>query len=157
LALTFLAAGQAVNAAAGPAATVVTMVGRADLTLRFNATALVADVALNMALIPLFGMSGAGAAWCASLVLLCGLRFQQCRRQIGIEIFDKWLMRAVISIGLGVCASIAVIHGLAGYDAGLIVVAGFLSGCITVAASMWSLGLRPADIYRPRPGGALSD
>ena len=155
IALTFLAVGQAINAAAGPAATVVTMVGRADLTLRFNAIALVADVALNIVLIPLFGMSGAGAAWFLSLSLLCGLRFNQCRSEIGVQIFDGWLVRAIFSIVVGVAASEAAIRSLQGGSPWLAATAGFAVGATVAFGTMLCLGLRIRDISPRRTIGVV--
>jgi O-antigen/teichoic acid export membrane protein len=152
--LAFLAVGQSINAATGPAATVVTMIGRADLTLIFNAAALVADVALNAILIPAFGMSGAGAAWCLSLGLLCALRFLQCRREIHVRVFDRWFSRAILSLAVGLLMSEVVLQMVGTGEPALTCVIVFCSGAVAISASMLALGLRLGDIVRrPSPGG----
>ena len=151
LALAFLSVGQATNAAAGPAATVVTMVGRADLTLAFNATALIADVCLNAVLIPAYGMSGAGAAWCLSLILLCVLRFGQCRREIGARVLDAWLLRAGSALGVGVGITALVVEAMGDFAPAAIAAAALTAGLVTVAVALLALGVRLADLV------ALSD
>ena len=157
-ALAFLAVGQAVNAATGPAATVATMLGHSDVTLVINIVALVANVALNIILIPAFGMTGAGVAWCLSLVLLSALRFAQCRREIGVHVLDGWLVRALVAIAVGAGTSSAIVHfWQSAPEAGLVVV-GFVSGMVVIPATMVLLGLRPGDMLpaRVHPSGALS-
>jgi len=66
--LALLAIGQTVNAATGPCGHVVTMIGRSDLVLKNSVAALVLNLVLNLALIPPYGMIGAGLAWGVSIV-----------------------------------------------------------------------------------------
>ena len=120
--------------------------GPRNLTLRFNVIALIADVTFNLALIPLFGMSGAGAAWCVSLLLLCGLRFRQCRDELGVEIVDTWLQRAVLGIVIGACASGLVVYKFSYSSPAVVTVAGFAVGGAAMFGAMWLLGLRIRDV-----------
>ena len=141
-ALSFLAVGQAVNAAVGPAGQVITMLGRTDVTFWLNSVGLVSNVGLNSVLIPEYGITGAGAAWCLSLVLLCILRLVQCRSEIGIKIRDAWLIRVGIAITAGVCVSAAIVIAADGRPA-VVTAEAFVVGLATAYGGMALLGRRP--------------
>lgn len=80
-----LAIGQLANAAAGPCGSVLNMTGRVKLSLFDNIGALVVNVALNLVLIPRYGVIGAALAWTISLVLVNGTKYLQVRRVVGIR------------------------------------------------------------------------
>jgi len=88
--LALLAIGQTVNAATGPCGHVVTMIGRADLVLKNSVIALVLNVLLNVALIPPYGMIGAGLAWGISIVIWNLIRLWQVYRVLGMQPFGDW-------------------------------------------------------------------
>jgi len=88
--LALLAIGQTVNAATGPCGHVVTMIGRADLVLKNSVIALVLNVVLNVALIPPYGMVGAGLAWGISIVIWNLIRLWQVYRVLGMQPFGDW-------------------------------------------------------------------
>jgi O-antigen/teichoic acid export membrane protein len=88
--LALLAIGQTVNAATGPCGHVVTMIGRADLVLKNSLIALVLNVVLNVALIPPYGMVGAGLAWGTSIVIWNLIRLWQVYRVLGMQPFGDW-------------------------------------------------------------------
>ena len=88
--LALLAIGQTVNAATGPCGHVVTMIGRADLVLKNSLIALVLNVLLNVALIPPYGMVGAGLAWGISIVIWNLIRLWQVYRVLGMQPFGDW-------------------------------------------------------------------
>jgi len=69
LALAILAAGQLVNVAAGSSGHTLLMAGREKDALPALVLAVIANVALNVALIPPYGMAGAAIATASSLIL----------------------------------------------------------------------------------------
>ena len=88
--LALLAIGQTVNAATGPCGHVVTMIGRSDLVLKNSVHALVLNVLLNVALIPPYGMVGAGLAWGISIVIWNLIRLWQVYRVLSMQPFGDW-------------------------------------------------------------------
>jgi O-antigen/teichoic acid export membrane protein len=68
-ALRVLALAMIVNMATGPVTVVLLMGGRSSWNLGNNLAALVVNVALNVVLIPRFGIDGAAAAWAASILV----------------------------------------------------------------------------------------
>ncbi|MEX0729493.1 MAG: flippase [Aquisalimonadaceae bacterium] len=84
-ALAILALGQLVNAATGSVGTLLNMTGHERDTMRGLAVAAVANVLLNLALIPAFGIVGAAFATAISLVLWNFLLWWFVRNRLGIE------------------------------------------------------------------------
>jgi O-antigen/teichoic acid export membrane protein len=68
-ALAVLAAAMLVNMATGPVRMVLIMGGRSGLTAANDVAALVANVGLNLLLIPPYGITGAAIAWSASILI----------------------------------------------------------------------------------------
>lgn len=91
--LALLALAHTVNAATGPCGHMVTMIGRSDLVLLNSVAALGINLALNVVLIPLYGMVGAGVAWAVSIVLWNALRLWQVWRVLGMHPFREWPAR----------------------------------------------------------------
>jgi O-antigen/teichoic acid export membrane protein len=104
--LALLALGQTVNAATGPCGHVVTMVGRSDLVFRNSLFALVLNLALNLVLIPPYGMIGAGAAWGVSIAAWNVVRVLQVRRVLEMQPFDAWVSRVTVSLGAFILAAV---------------------------------------------------
>jgi len=78
-AMTVLCLAMLVNLAAGNVGTVLLMGGRSSWVLMDKAAGLAVNVALNLALVPRFGITGAAVAWAATIVLDSGLAFGQVR------------------------------------------------------------------------------
>jgi len=74
-----LALGQVVNAVTGPCGTVLTMSGRVAVNMADNVAALLLNVALNLWLIPTYGVVGAAVAWAVSLAAVNVARVVQVR------------------------------------------------------------------------------
>ena len=64
-----LALGMLVGIAAGPVDIALLMLGRSVQSLRNNMTALVTNLVLNLALVPVLGITGAALAWSAAIVV----------------------------------------------------------------------------------------
>ncbi len=103
-----LAAGQMISAAAGPCGSVLNMSGRVALSMVDNGAALVLNIAMNMWLIPLYGIIGAAIAWSFSLTVVNAAKALQVRRILGVRSADagwaKTFTAAVpaAAVGLGV-------------------------------------------------------
>ena len=72
-----------VEVVAGPALLTLLMGGRSVLVLANTAAGLVANIGLNLTLIPPFGMTGAAIAWSASILLVNFLAVVQMRQHLG--------------------------------------------------------------------------
>ena len=84
-ALAILALAQLVNVGAGPVQTLLIMTGRQARILPAMSWSLVANVALNVALIPRFGATGAACATAFSMVLWNVVLSYEVRRHLGID------------------------------------------------------------------------
>ncbi|MEI7780329.1 MAG: oligosaccharide flippase family protein [Planctomycetota bacterium] len=96
--LLILGAGQLVNAAAGPVGLLLTMTGHEQETLKGVAAAAIANIVLNLMLIPWFGIHGAATAAALSLVIWNVLLWRSVRRHLAIETF-RW--RAAVQTFVG--------------------------------------------------------
>jgi O-antigen/teichoic acid export membrane protein len=139
--LALLAIGQTVNAATGPCGHMVTMVGRSDLVLGNSLAALLINVALNLALIPPFGLVGAGLAWGISIVAWNLIRLYQAWRVLDMHPFGSWTARVGIALAVFCAAAGAMRLLLEGRPALLQLVAGAI-----VASAAYALALRGAGV-----------
>ena len=73
-----------VATACGPVDSVLLMAGRSWLSLRNSIVALVVNIALNVVLIPLYGIRGAAIAWAVAIVVRNLLPLVQVRRHLGM-------------------------------------------------------------------------
>lgn len=91
-ALMILLAGQVVNAACGPVGFMMTMTGHQDRAALVLTVTAVANVALNAALIPRFGLTGAAAATATSIVAWNLWLFVEVYRRHGLNpsVFARW-------------------------------------------------------------------
>ncbi len=85
-ALVILALGQLVNAAAGPAGSVLVMTGHERAAVRGVSAGLLANVALAIALVPPFGVTGGAIAFSSSLVLWNVALVVIARRRLAINV-----------------------------------------------------------------------
>ncbi|MGH8127072.1 MAG: flippase [Gammaproteobacteria bacterium] len=81
--LIILSAGQFMNAAVGPVGLLLTMTGHEGETVRIMGVSTVLNIALNAALIPLFGMTGAATATAVSLFFWNVTLALRVRRRFG--------------------------------------------------------------------------
>lgn len=86
VALAILAAGQLVNAGLGPVGTLLNMTGHERDSARAAAIAVVANIALNASLIPIWGINGAAAATGASIALWNVLMALAVRHRLRLEV-----------------------------------------------------------------------
>lgn len=122
--------------AAGPVDSLLLMAGRSGLSLANNAAALAANVVLNLALIPVLGITGAAVAWAVAIVVRNVLPFVQVHRQLGISAVGTatTTVAACALVPLAVAAPL-VRGGLAtGIDAAAALVVPALAA---VAAALW--------------------
>jgi O-antigen/teichoic acid export membrane protein len=78
-----LALGMLIGTAAGPVDIALLMLGRSVQSLRNNMAALLTNLALNFALIPVWGIAGAAWAWASSILVSNALPTWQIRRHLG--------------------------------------------------------------------------
>ncbi len=152
--MALLAIGQTVNAATGPCGHMVTMVGRSDLVLGNSLAALVINLALNLALIPPFGLVGAGLAWGISIVAWNLIRLYQAWRVLHMHPFGQWTLpvgAAMVAFCAAAGAMRLLLDGRAPLEQ---LVAGAL-----VAAAAYVVALRVTGAIRsldPRAPGPLT-
>jgi O-antigen/teichoic acid export membrane protein len=84
-----LALGKLVDAATGPCGLMLNMSGRVRTNMVDNVVALVLNVALNLLLIPKYGINGAAVAWAISLSVVNAARVEQVRRSLGVLPFGR--------------------------------------------------------------------
>jgi O-antigen/teichoic acid export membrane protein len=137
-----LAAGKLVDAGTGPCALMLNMSGRPALNMADNIAVLVLNVALNLWLIPRFGIVGSAAAWAAALALVNLLRVLQVRATMGMLPFGAGLGPAV---GAGAAALLAgaAVRALAPGE--LVLPAGVAAVAVTYVAVTLAIGLSAED------------
>ncbi|MGH3118264.1 MAG: flippase [Gaiellales bacterium] len=84
-----LAVGKLIDAGTGPCAQMLTMSGRPLLNMIDNVGVLIANVVLNVFLIPRFGILGAAVAWAVALGAVNLARVVQVQITLGMLPFDR--------------------------------------------------------------------
>ncbi|MQW87489.1 oligosaccharide flippase family protein [Sinorhizobium saheli] len=84
--MAILLAGILAKAFVGPAETLLTMAGRQKLCVLLYAAALGANIALNVTLIPLFGLTGAAAATAGAMLAEAAILYLAVRRTFGFRL-----------------------------------------------------------------------
>lgn len=84
-ALIILLGGQLLNAAFGPAGTLLNMTGHERYTMRAFFMSVGVNIILNLALIPIFGVAGAAAAAAASIVVWKMVLWRMALLKVGIN------------------------------------------------------------------------
>ena len=92
-----LAFGKLVDSATGPCGLMLNMSGRPGLSLFDNILVLVANIALNIWLIPIYGIEGSAVAWAVSLALVNVLRVVQVKQVLGMFPFGVGELKAVVA------------------------------------------------------------
>jgi O-antigen/teichoic acid export membrane protein len=144
-AMALLALGQTVNAATGPCGHMVTMVGRSDLVLTNSLAALVINLVLNVALIPPYGMVGAGIAWGVSIVLWNLIRLYQAWSVLHMHPFGPWVPRSGLVLAVFCAAAAAMRLLLEGEPPLVQIVAGAAVATVAGVAAMMATGLVERD------------
>jgi O-antigen/teichoic acid export membrane protein len=96
-ALVILALAMLVAMACGPVTVMLVMAGKTSWNLLNAFFALAVNVVLNVALIPRYGMSGAAAAWAASILVANVLPLVQLRRFLGLHPFGAGFATAAVA------------------------------------------------------------
>jgi O-antigen/teichoic acid export membrane protein len=115
LALAVLAVGFGSHAVVGPNTNALTSLGHSRLVMYDSVGAALSNVALNVVLVPRYGIVGAAAATTVSYVLVNGLMSAQLYRLAGIQPFSRGL------VALGVAGTLAFPPVLVAVDAVLAV------------------------------------
>jgi O-antigen/teichoic acid export membrane protein len=108
LALFILACGQCVRVAFNAAFVVLIIGGRQRLDAANVALAAVLNLALNLMLIPVFGLVGAALSTATSLIGLAALRCLELRRVMGLRALDQTHVRVLLvtlPLGLAIWAA----------------------------------------------------
>ena len=139
-----LACGQLVGAAAGPCGVVLNMSGRVALSLLDNALVLVANIGLNVLLIPHWGIVGAAVAWSVSIIVVNGVKVLQARRLLGIRAEGASTGKIVLAALPAAAAGLVVEHLVDGWAVSLLV--GVVTCGLVYVAAIVLLGPHPEDV-----------
>jgi O-antigen/teichoic acid export membrane protein len=136
VALTVLALGQLGNYASGAAINVLTMTGRSRTNLLFTILHLVLTVALNLLLIPPFGLVGAAVANAVAMTAVNAGLTAQVWRVTGMHPYDRgWLKPVAAGLGAAAVAAVARVllsEGAAGELAAMLVLAATYLGLLVL-------------------------
>lgn len=119
-----LVVGQMFNAATGPCGIVINMSGRNRLSLIDNLAVLGLNVALNIVLIPRWGINGAAAAWAVSLAAVNSVKVIQVRSFLRTIPFEIAQAKALLAAVAGGAAAWATSRWLADGEAGTLLAVG---------------------------------
>jgi capsular exopolysaccharide synthesis family protein len=92
-----LAVGKFIDAGTGPCGLMLNMSGRPLWNMVDNITVLVLNIALNLVLIPRYGMVGAAAAWAVALGLVNVARLAQVWWAMRMLPFDAGVLRGLVA------------------------------------------------------------
>lgn len=157
-----LAVGQLVNAATGPGGMMLNMSGRPGWSLADNSAVLVLNVALNLWLIPPYGILGAAVAWSVALTLVNVARVTQVWVVLRMIPFGVRQVGAVFACAVAMAAGLLVAHP---FDGIIRLVVGGLTilGAYVLATSLLQRGSedrlivrmlvrRTTGLFRPQRG-----
>lgn len=122
-----LASAQLVNTATGPNGYLITMSGRMGVQLVLNIAALVANVLLNIWLIPRYGIEGAAASWAACIVTFTLVRVAYVRSAMDMWPLDRRFGKTVVA-GLAALGAALAVSALAEDLVAVVVGAGAVLG-----------------------------
>jgi O-antigen/teichoic acid export membrane protein len=140
-ALTVLAAGQLVNAATGPVGLVLIMTGHQRAWFTISGLALALNLALDFALIPIYGGLGAAVATAVAVAAAFSIASVVAWRRLGVRPFDRRFGKIVVATA--VASGALGIWSRFGVAAGWLGVAGpgLLAGLVFLAV----IALFPTD------------
>jgi O-antigen/teichoic acid export membrane protein len=155
--LALLAIGQVVSAATGPCGHIVTMIGRSDLVLKNSVAALILNLVLSVALIPPFGIVGAGLAWGISIIAWNAIRVWQVWDILHMHPFGDWTLRVGAALASFTAAAAAARVLLDGVSAPAALVVGATGATIVYAAALVAAGaFDEDDRFLPGPVARLA-
>jgi O-antigen/teichoic acid export membrane protein len=118
VALVILALGQLVNVGTGTVSNLLAMAGRARLTLANSIAFLALSLALDLVLIPRYGLIGAAVANATAIAAVNLLRLWQIRRVLGIGPYDRRFLRPLFAgLAAGAVAALVPLAGVGGFPA----------------------------------------
>jgi O-antigen/teichoic acid export membrane protein len=122
----------------GPIDTLLLMSGRSRLSLANAVSALVVDIALCLALLPVIGVVGAAIAWACAVGLRCSLAVLQVRADLGVPFMGtEPAIAAAVSIGCFALPSLA--WTALGADGLWLWASFFLLGLAVYSVLLWKL------------------
>jgi len=124
-----LALGKLVDSATGPCGLMLNMSGRPGLSLFDNVLVLVANVALNIWLIPQYGIEGSAVAWAISLALVNVLRVVQVKKVLGMFPFGIGEAKALVAAFAAAGTTLAVQNWRAEVNFVTAVIGGVVLAC----------------------------
>ena len=102
LPLTILVIGTVASGIIGSVGGIFAGVGKVNLALKITAIGAVADIILNIALIPTYGIIGASVATTAAYVLNAGITIYFLRKVLAIKLDAFWFKKMAILTGVSV-------------------------------------------------------
>jgi O-antigen/teichoic acid export membrane protein len=115
-ALVILALGQLVNVGTGTVSNLLAMAGKTTLTLVNSIVFLALSLALDLVLIPRYGLIGAAAANAAAIAAVNLLRLWQTRRVLGIGPYDRRFLRPLLAgLVAGAAAALTPLDEIGGF------------------------------------------
>jgi len=142
-AVPILCAAFLVDAMTGPVAQVLTMSGRPALNFANNAGGLAVNIALNLLLIPRFGIDGAAIAWAVAILGINAARLIEVRLLLGIGPFGPSLWKPAAAVAAAFAAGIAVLRWTAG--SALAVQMALGAAAFVACYAMVVIALRPGE------------
>ncbi len=109
-----LVVGQIVHVATGPGGMMLTMSGRPAWNLVDNSVTLALNVALNLVLIPLYGILGAAVAWAVSLTVGNAARLVQVWLLMRMGPFAPAQLRTVLATAVAGSTALVATHPFSG-------------------------------------------
>jgi O-antigen/teichoic acid export membrane protein/O-antigen ligase len=137
-ALVILCLGMLIDVVAGPAPLTLLMGGRSRMLLANGAAGFTANIALNVVLIPRYGMTGAAIAWDTSILIGNLLAILQIRRLWGVSCFHRSV--GTITCGAAVCYGVISLFSLGiGGERSATLVVSALAGTLLYAVVVWMM------------------
>jgi O-antigen/teichoic acid export membrane protein len=141
--LMILSVGQLINLATGAGSNLQAMAGYAKITLLNSLLFLSTSIALDLALIPSFGLVGAAVANTTAVIVVNVLRVWQIHTKIGLMPYDRSFLRPfAAAIPAGIIAELLPLHQLPD-EAALVVRVAAL--CVAYLIGLFLLGFEPVD------------
>jgi O-antigen/teichoic acid export membrane protein len=97
-ALSVLAVAMLAVVATGNANTVLNMAGRSSWAARNTGRAAAVMLALDLLLVPRFGIAGAAVGWSAAMITDASLGISQIRRRLGVRSFGPVVVEAAVLV-----------------------------------------------------------
>jgi O-antigen/teichoic acid export membrane protein len=138
-----LAVGQLVRAGTGPCGTLLNMSGRVAVNMADNVGVLILNIALNLILIPPYGIEGSAVAWSVSLALVNILRVWQVHQIVGISPLSPESFKGLVAAIAAAAAGVTV-RALP-WSWGVELVVGLLAICVVYVGVSVALGFSASD------------